>query len=179
MFAADLGRSKHRGHMNLELTVAIIAGAVAVASALIAYSAQVSAAKSQSQIALVQLAAQQAHERQKPFVEAQMKLYFEAAEAAAQIPRTADSGARGKLIQRFWQLYWGPLAVVEDEEVERAMVAYGRQLKKDPLDASSLETLSLGVAHACRSSLKRLWVPELGNLGDLRPPASSGQPAPG
>ena len=157
--------------MNLELVVASIAGVVAVVSALIAYIAQVSAAKSQSQVALVQLAAQQAHERQKPFVEAQMKFYFEAAEAAAQIPRTVDSGAREVLIQRFWQLYWGPLAVVEDEEVERAMVAYGRQLKTDPRDAASLEAVSLDVAHACRSSLKRLWVPELGSLNNLRPPA--------
>lgn len=157
--------------MKVELIVAIIAGIVAVVSALVAYMAQISAAKSQSQIALIQLAAQQAHERQKPFVESQMKFYFEAAETAAQIPRTIESRAREKLTKRFWQLYWGPLAVVEDEEVERAMVAYGEQLKNVTWDAAKLETLSLGVAHACRSSLKRLWVPELGGINNSRPPA--------
>ena len=157
--------------MKVELIVAIIAGIVAVVSALVAYMAQISAAKSQSQIALIQLAAQQAHERQKPFVESQMKFYFEAAETAAQIPRTIESMAREKLTKRFWQLYWGPLAVVEDEEVERAMVAYGEQLKNVTWDAAGLETLSLGVAHACRSSLKRLWVPELGGINNSRPPA--------
>lgn len=157
--------------MKVELIVAIIVGIVAVVSALVAYMAQISAAKSQSQIALIQLAAQQAHERQKPFVELQMKYYFEAAETAPQIPRTIESMAREKLTKRFWQLYWGSLAVVEDEEVERAMVAYATQLKNVTWDAANLETLSLGVAHACRSSLKRLWVPELGGINNSRPPA--------
>ncbi len=157
--------------MKLELVIAIIAGVVAVISALIAYTAQVSASRSQSNAAMTQLAAQQAHERQKPFIEAQIKYYFEAAETATQIPRTTDSSAREKLIRRFWQLYWGPLGVVEDPEVEAAMVAYGRQLKRDPRDAAKLETLSLGLAHACRSSLKRLWVPELGTLNNVRPAA--------
>ena len=157
--------------MKPELIVAAIAGVVAVVSAVIAYTAQVSATKSQAQVALIQTAAQQAHERQKPFVELQMKYYFEAAETAAQIPRTADEKTRRKLVERFWQLYWGPLAVVEDEEVEGAMVAYGRQLRQDQRNAAGLETLALGIAHACRSSLKRLWVPELGSIKNIRPAA--------
>jgi len=157
--------------MKAELIVAGIAGAVAVVSAAIAYKAQLSATESQAQVALVQTAAQQAHERQKPFVETQMKYYFEAAETAAQIPRTSNDAARQKLIARFWQLYWGPLAVVEDEEVEAAMVAYGRQLRQEPQNAAALETRSLGLARACRASLKRLWVPELGSVKDTRPPA--------
>ena len=157
--------------MKLELVVAAIAGLVAISSAVIAYMAQVSAAQSQAQIALVQTATQQAHERQKPFVEAQMKYYFEAAETATQIPRTADEKTRQELIARFWQLYWGPLAVVEDAEVETAMIAYGKQLKEDPRNAAALETLSLGLARSCRNSLKRLWVPELGSVQDTRPPA--------
>jgi hypothetical protein len=154
--------------LQLELVVAIIAGIVAVVSALIAYMAQVSAARSQSQVALLQLSAQHAHERQKPFVEAQLKYYFEATETATSIPRTSDGNAREKLVRRFWQLYWGPLAVVEDKGVEAAMVAYGEQLENDPRDATKLDMLSLGLAHACRSSLKRLWVPELGNVENIR-----------
>ena len=96
--------------MKIELVVAIIAGVVALISALVAYVAQASAAKSQTDIALIQLAAQQAHERQKPFVEAQMKFYIEATETAAQIARAANGNAREVLVTRFWQLYVGPLA---------------------------------------------------------------------
>lgn len=157
--------------MNPELLVAIVAGLVAVVSAVIAYMAQISAAGSQAQVALVLSAEQQAHERQKPFVELQMKYYFEAAETAARIPRTSDEAGYRQLVARFWQLYWGPLAVVEDEDVEEAMVAYGQQLGSNPGDAAALEMLSLDIAHACRGSLKRLWVPELGNIRNIRPAA--------
>lgn len=155
--------------MKVELVVAIIAGVVAVISALVAYIAQTSAAKSQSDVSLVQLAAQQAHERQKPFVEAQMRFYIEATETVAQIPRTADIAVREALVKRFWQLYWGALALVEDEEVARAMIAYGKQLKVSSPDPGTLEGLSLNVAHACRNSLQRLWVPELGTIQSVRP----------
>jgi hypothetical protein len=60
---------------------------------------------------------------------------------------------------RFWQLYWGELAIVEDKEVERAMVAYGRELNRWTEDGSDpppeLRRLSLDLAHACRASLQR------------------------
>jgi hypothetical protein len=87
--------------MKVELTVATIAGVFAVISALFAYWAQVSAASSQRKVAIVQLAAQQAQGRQRPFFEAQMKFYIEATETAAQIPRATDSGARELLVRRF------------------------------------------------------------------------------
>ena len=154
--------------MKVELLVAIIAGCVAAISALFAYMAQISAAKSQSDIALIQLAAQQAHERQRPFFDAQMKFYIEATETASQISST-DSGAREALIKRFWQLYWGSLALVEDDEVAQAMIAYGEHLNKSPHDTKGLKNLSLGIAHACRNSLKRLWVPEIGRIQNIRP----------
>ena len=157
--------------MKLELVVAVISGFVAIASALVAYMAQTSAARSQSQIALIQLSAQQAHERQKPFVEAQLKYYIEAAETVARIPRTSDKNQRGKLIDRFWELYWGPLAVVEDQAVAGAMIAYGKQIAADPHADAQLQNLALGVAHACRDSLKALWVQQLGDIKSVRPPA--------
>jgi len=140
-----------------------------VVSALVAYVAQSSAAKSQSDVALVQLAATQAHERQKPFVEAQMRFYIEATETAARIPRTTDVPTRDALVKRFWELYWGALALVEDEEVAGAMIAYGKQLSAGAPDPSTLESRSLDVAHACRNSLQRLWVPEIGKIQSIRP----------
>jgi hypothetical protein len=154
--------------MKLELAVAAIAGVVSVASATMAYVAQDRATTSQKDVAALQQASQQAHERQQPFIDAQMRYYFEAAETAAQIPRSEGS-ARDKLARRFWQLYWGPMAVVEDQEVEKAMVAYGRQLRIEPADSAMLENLSLGVARACRSSLQRLWVQNLGDVHNIRP----------
>lgn len=134
------------------LIVAIIAGVFAVVSAFFA-------ARSQWMVA----AAQRAHDRQRPFVEVQLKYYVEITEIVAQIPRTNDR-AREELVIRFWHLYWGPLALVEDNEVAAAMIAYGELLTNNPVDANGLERKSLVIAHACRNSLKRLWVPTLGDI---------------
>jgi hypothetical protein len=98
-----------------------------------------------------------------------MKYYIEATETAAKIPRTPAGATKDDLVKRFWQLYWGALALVEDDEVARAMVAYGEGLKAEPKQASDLETLAIGVAHACRNSLKTLWVPQLGSIQAVRP----------
>jgi hypothetical protein len=152
----------------MELTVAFIAGAFAAISALFAYKAQVSAAKTQRDAQLLQLAAQQSHERRGPFLTAQMKFYIEAIETVTKIPRAAEASVRDPLVQRFWQLYWGPLALVEDDEVARAMVAFGQLLRENSGDAEGLEWLSLKIAHACRNSLKQLWVPELEDITNPR-----------
>ena len=158
--------------MKVELVVAIIAGLVAIISAVVAYIAQTASVKAQADVALVQLASNQAHERQKPFIEAQLKLYMEATETVAQIPRTADVAARLVLVKRFWQLYWGALALVEDDEVAGAMIAYGKALKAQPPNPDNLESRSLDVAHACRNSLRHLWVPGLGTIQSIRPTSS-------
>ena len=100
-----------------------------------------------------------------------MKYYVEAAETVAQIPRTSDVAQRDKLIKRFWELYWGPLAVVEDRGVSQAMVEYGNQINADPKADGKLQNLAIKVAHACRDSLKQLWVQQLGDVTAIRPPA--------
>jgi hypothetical protein len=115
------------------------------------------------------LATQQAHERQISFIEAQMKYYVEATETTATIPRTPDGPTKDDLVKRFWQLYCGALALVEDDEVARAMVAYGEALKARPNQIGELESRAIGVAHACRNSLKLLWVPQLDSIQAVRP----------
>ena len=53
------------------------------------------------------------------------------------------------------------------------MIVYGALLQSPPDDAdalsSYLQSLTLGVAHACRTSLQRLWVPELGAIHSVQP----------
>jgi hypothetical protein len=58
--------------------------------------------------------------------------------------------------------------MVEDPEVERAMVNFGRGLQDDGKDRAALERLSLSLAHACRGSLQKLWGTDLGELKNLR-----------
>jgi hypothetical protein len=88
--------------------------------------------------------------------------YREACNVAASLAtawKRGDPDER-KARARFWELYWGELAVVEDKDVEHAMVRYGDALDRwtepgsDP--PPELTRLSLELAHACRDSLKRL-----------------------
>ncbi|HEY0074672.1 MAG TPA: hypothetical protein VGB77_11260 [Abditibacteriaceae bacterium] len=120
-------------------------------------------------------------ESQKPFLSKQLELYFEAAKVTARLANTTDKAEQKSLKIRFNELYWGELAVVEDDNVKEAMVAYGACLDRkencpalfrkqylseypphkypdrDPSKVHSttrLKFLALCVAHACRKSLR-------------------------
>lgn len=92
-------------------------------------------------------------EATRPFLEKQLILYSEAARVCAQIASTSDS----KAIVRFWELYWGELALVENEEVEAAMVSFGQALHYMPENESELKHRALLLARACRLSLAKSW----------------------
>lgn len=169
--------------MRIELWVAIISGVVAIGSATVAYVAQTNVAGIQNnfemelaslnanhekELELLRAQLTQQHERQKPFLERQMMHYFQATEAASEIANSEDSASRTEAVERFWQLYWGPLAMVEDATVERAMVNYGNALRSRNPDRPVLQQLSLELAHACRDSLQKLWGTDLGQLRNLR-----------
>ena len=73
-------------------------------------------------------------ETKRPFLEQQFKLYGEAVRVASRLAFAADQNHRQaqqlpqQELQRFWELYWGPLAMVEDSRVEEAMVIFGRSV---------------------------------------------------
>jgi hypothetical protein len=102
------------------------------------------------------LASSRRVEATKPFLERQLKLYTEATQAAATIATSSDAAERAASIKRFWSLYWGELALVEDKSVEAAMVAFGQGLEQGGAPAE-LKRLSLRLAHACRDSLADSW----------------------
>ena len=95
-------------------------------------------------------------EATKPFLERQLKLYTEATQAAATLATSKNRQELDAATKKFWSLYWGELALVEDKRVEAAMVQFGRAL-----DAGSscheLQKASLDLAHACRDSLAESW----------------------
>ena len=95
-------------------------------------------------------------EATKPFLERQLKLYTEASQVAATLATTPDNKERSKATKRFWELYWGDLALVENQGVEAAMVALGDALSRNS-PQTELQQLSLRLARACRISLDRSW----------------------
>jgi len=95
-------------------------------------------------------------EATRPFLERQLKLYTEASQTAAILVTSKNEAERGKAEKRFWELYWGELALVEDPGVEAAMVRFGRGLTSEAAP-SELQQLSLRLAGALRDSLARSW----------------------
>ena len=95
-------------------------------------------------------------EATKPFLDRQLVLYTTATQATATIATSPDAADVAAAQLRFWSLFWGELALVEDKRVEAAMVEFGRALNKKAAK-SDLEQLSLALARACRDSLAESW----------------------
>jgi len=90
-------------------------------------------------------------EATRPFLEMQLKLYTEAALVTSRIAHSGGEGAIG----RFWELYYGELALVENNDVARAMVDFGKALKAN--EKTRLEALSLELTRSMRRSLAKSW----------------------
>ena len=103
-------------------------------------------------------------EATRPFLEKQLALYGEAARVCAQI---ASSSPAPEAVARFWELYWGELALVENKDVEAAMVSFGNTLHFSPEDKSELQQRALRLALACRVSLAKSWGVEAWVTPDL------------
>jgi hypothetical protein len=63
---------------------------------------------------------------------------------------------RDKAEQEFWALYWGPLSIVEDKNVEASMVRLGRCIQGSTCE-KSIEQLALDLDYACRLSVSESW----------------------
>jgi hypothetical protein len=116
-------------------------------------------------------------EQKKPFREAQLQLCQDASEAAATLasltpqvkasPSGPSEGAWENARARFEQLYWGSLAVVENDDVEARMVDFRERLmaceneiRAGTLDEQKrlkLQQDALRIAHACRALIAEGW----------------------
>jgi hypothetical protein len=112
-----------------------------------------------------QFARTQSVSASRPYLERKLKWCEEAVEVAAGIAiygrdstLPPEGGAPpNRRVDRFWTLYWGAMGMVENTEITNAMVAFGIALEKDK--TGSVSSLSLAIAHACRSEMARDWSP--------------------
>lgn len=95
-------------------------------------------------------------EATRPFLDRQLMLYTEATKAAAILATSVKSDEIEVAKDRFWALYWGELALVEDIRVESAMVKFGDEFKNLG-HGEHLRYLALKLAHGCRDSLAESW----------------------
>ena len=102
-------------------------------------------------------------EYRRPLWERQIAVYFEATTAAGLLVSSEDATQLAAAERDFWKLYYGPMALVEDIGVERAMVNFGQCLRKG-CEVTQLRTRALALAHACRKSLGESWAVKLPEL---------------
>jgi hypothetical protein len=95
-------------------------------------------------------------EAMKPFLDKQLALFTEATQVASYIANAPSREGAAKQIERFWQLYWGELALVERGNVAKAMIAFGNGLNSGQ-PPRVLQGLALDLAHACRDELAVAW----------------------
>src|SRR5260370_7510246 len=101
-------------------------------------------------------------EAKKPFYSKHLDLCSEASVAAATIATSKDPEKKKAAAEDFWRLYWGPLGMVEEREVEGAMVPFCNCLHGTCEKTPSI--LSLHLPHSCRTEISRhfaLSLPEL------------------
>jgi hypothetical protein len=99
----------------------------------------------------------------KPFLEKQLALYTEATQVVSVLATSEDADALAKNRQRFWELYVGELAMVENggldarnRGVAEAMGKFSSCLNRE-CARGELRSLAVDLAHACRDSLALSW----------------------
>ena len=101
----------------------------------------------------------------KPYLEKKLAWCETAVETTSRIANANPMAAAD--VERFWQMYWGVMGLIENQAVTEAMVAFGERLKttqpaaidsKEPgAPPMGLRTMSLDLAHACRQELSLEW----------------------
>jgi hypothetical protein len=114
---------------TLETRLKIIGSIVAVAGVLLAGT---------------QFIRNQSVEAAKPYLEKKLKWCEEAVTVASFIA-TAEPAEAEKQVQKFWQLYWGVMNLVESKAVFDAMGEFGNALRDEP-DRSKLKQQSRKLA---------------------------------
>ncbi|MGB8817120.1 MAG: hypothetical protein WCC66_04275 [Rhizobiaceae bacterium] len=102
----------------------------------------------------------------EPFLKTQLEFTLKATDSLASLAVETDPAKWEESRKTFWKLYWGSLAIVEDKEVEKAMVRAGALVPKLPvaspvLPMTSLNTASLDLAHKARALILNSWGAEL------------------
>jgi hypothetical protein len=120
-------------------------------------------------IGIWQFAEQQDQKNKEQFLLKQLETTFQASDTAAILATETNPTEWEKARSKFWKLYWGTLSIVEDSDVEAAMVHLGSQVPQEPVSQPALpmkvlERPSLCLAHKVRNLLLRSWKVHLSPL---------------
>lgn len=104
-------------------------------------------------------------ESQKPFLEKQLVTCFNVVGTVGSLAAEKEPGAvidpkeHAKTLNQFWIHYHGILSVVENDNVEAAMVALGDQIRQCERirQKCDLQNNANRLAHACRNLVRAGW----------------------
>ena len=130
-----------------DTAVKAVGGLVALIGAAIAFSKYIDEREKANQAALI--------EAQKPFTSKRQEVYFQLVTATSMIGNKEDRNHpfRQEAESQFWQLFWGAVPMVDDDEVAKAIDAFSVALGDKPNDGVGLRNSSMNLARACRKSL--------------------------
>jgi hypothetical protein len=111
-------------------------------------------------------------EGKQPFNKEQFALCFEASNLASKLATETNPEEWDAARRNFWRLYYGPLCIVEDEDVARAMIAVGKLIPKPdlprpdtlPIASTEYRQASIDLAHKVRALIQKTWDVELAPL---------------
>lgn len=93
-------------------------------------------------------------EAQKPFLTTRQEVYSELVGCTAAIATRGDQDPkRIAAEERFWELYWGPIPLVADDQVGAAVDVFHLVLARDRYNEELLRNSSMDLAEVCRASL--------------------------
>jgi hypothetical protein len=105
---------------------------------------------------------QRAQQLKVKVFEKELDLYSRATSAASRLADAAKTGTANDAAEReFWELYWGPLCMVESTDVSDAMIDIGEALQRHA-SGQELQELSLRLALAARKGVEEKFNVQLG-----------------
>ncbi len=128
---AELDRLRPSIWQTIERLSPLFGGLLAVAAfvfGVIQYVEQQRRALATRQTELARQAAARDQEFMRPLWERELTTYFRTSEVVATIARSSDVAKRRAAEEEFWQLYQGPLVILETKSLSAAMVSFGRCL---------------------------------------------------
>lgn len=108
-------------------------------------------------------------EAAKPFIELRQRLYNEALSCAETIIISGDKSSRTyqTAYNRFSELYWGELGLVEDTSVEHNMMKVKKLIDSTRYTTKDREFALLHMSYAMRNSLFNTWKVDSTIVGKL------------
>lgn len=112
------------------------------------------------------------------FLKKQSEVYFEVVSIVSRFASQVPCKWKEEDLAKFWELYWGELAMVSDIRVSRVVIDIGHTLKEsgftnevptscDTGVSQSLLRASINLANCVRTSMEISWGVELGDPKDF------------